>query len=379
MIFAIQIAIWLIGFFLLWRIPTCSKPKRQSRRSTNEVAVPKVSVIIPARNEEGVLNKLLESLSAQTIPPYEVIVVNDNSTDRTGEMAKEFNSLVIDLESSPDGWLGKNWACFNGAKTATGSHLLFLDADTWLEKDGLERIIHCEAQNPGVITLSPYHVVRDPYENLSLFFNIMAGAGLRTFTMLSDRITPAGLFGPCFYCSRDDYFAIDGHSSVKGSIIEDVDIGRKFVEAGIPLRGFGGKETINVRMYPQGFRQLVQGWTKNIGIGATRTSPHFVLLISLWFGGSFKVVVDLMGDLFSIRLPSSKSVMLYGAYASQIRWMSLRAGSFPAWAALLFPIPLFFSGFIYFRSFLRYALGKEVKWKGRSLRTEETASNAVSS
>jgi 4,4'-diaponeurosporenoate glycosyltransferase len=303
---AIQIVLWLIGFFLLWKVPACTKPKRRPGRNSNEVALPKVSVIIPARNEEGVLAKLLDSLSNQTVPPYEVIVANDSSTDRTGEIAKERGSLVIDLDHTPDGWLGKNWACYNGAKTASGSYFLFLDADTWLENDGLEQIIHCEAQNPGVITVSPYHMVHDPYENLSLFFNIMAGAGLRTFTMLGDRITPAGLFGPCFYCSRNDYFAIDGHASVKSSIIEDVDIGRTFVEAGIPVHGFGGKETVNVRMYPNGIRQLVQGWTKNIGIGATRTSPIFVVLISLWFASAFKVAADLIVDIISVRKLASK-------------------------------------------------------------------------
>jgi 4,4'-diaponeurosporenoate glycosyltransferase len=369
----LQIILWLVGFFLLWKIPTCSKPKCNSVKRSHQVSSTSVSIIIPARNEEGVLENLLKSLSKQTVFPHEIIVVNDGSTDQTRSVAKQYGAMVVDIDNPPEGWLGKNWACYSGAKTATGTYMLFLDADTWLEPNGLESIIRCETQNPGVITIAPYHKIENHYENLSLFFNIMAGAGLRTFTMLGKHISPAGLFGPCFYCSRENYFSIDGHSSVKGSIVEDVDIGRTFVEAGIPLYGFGGKDTVYVRMYPTNLQQLVQGWTKNIGIGAKLTSPLFVVLISLWFAGAFKTGVDLFFNLLSMRQPSKKATMLYVAYAAQIRWMSWRSGNFHPWAAVLFPIPLFFSGYIYFRSFLRYALGKEVKWKGRTIETEGTA------
>jgi 4,4'-diaponeurosporenoate glycosyltransferase len=370
--FVFQILIWLLGFFLLAKIPICQKPSGFSNRKPNGSFTPKVSVIVPARNEEGVLEHLLDSLSTQSISPHEVIVVNDGSVDQTGELARQFRSTVIDLDHPPEGWVGKSWACYTGAKVASGDYFLFLDADTWLTDDGIERIINCEAQNPGVITVAPFHVIEDHYENLSLFFNIMAGAGLRTFTILGDRVKPAGLFGPCFYCSRTNYFAIDGHASVKGSIVDDVDIGRMFVQAGIPLHGFGGENTVHIRMYPRGLDQLIRGWTKNIGIGAKLTSPHFVLLISLWFAGAFKTAVDLLKYISSPQM-SLKSVVLYTAYASQIRWMSRRAGNFHLWASILFPVPLFFAGYIYFSSFLRYALGKEVKWKGRKIGTEDTA------
>jgi 4,4'-diaponeurosporenoate glycosyltransferase len=371
--FLVQIIIWLVGFFVLWKIPVCKKSQGQNLQNQNSRSTTRVSVIIPARNEEGVLNKLLETLTQQTIRPHEIIVVNDGSTDHTGPLARQAGAKVVDLDALPDGWVGKTWACYNGAKTASGNYFLFLDADTWLEKDGLEKIIACENQHPGIITIAPYHIIREPYENLSLFFNVMAGAGLRTFTLLGDRIEPAGLFGPCFYTSRENYYAIDGHASVRESIVEDVDIGRTFVEAGIPLHGFGGNGTISLRMYPLGLNQLVRGWLKNIGVGAKLTSLPFVILISLWFGGAFKTAFDLLVSLLAFRQPAPKLSVLYAAYASQIWWMSRRVGNFHPLASVLFPIPLFFSGYIYLRSYLRYAMGKQVKWKGRSLSTEDTA------
>ena len=94
-----------------------------------------LSIIIPARNEEQNLPVLLCSINAQTVKPPEVIVVDDGSTDRTAEVAREFGAAVIASKPLPDGWRGKTWACQQGAQAATGDLLLFLDADTWFAAD----------------------------------------------------------------------------------------------------------------------------------------------------------------------------------------------------------------------------------------------------
>jgi 4,4'-diaponeurosporenoate glycosyltransferase len=364
--------IWLLGFFLLGRIPVCRKPKDHRQVSVAQTAA-RVSVIIPARNEEDVLGNLLGSISRQSTPAHEIIVVNDGSRDRTGEIAREAGAMVIDLDAPPEGWVGKTWACYSGAQRASGDYFLFLDADTWLEEDGLEKIANCHSQHPGVITIAPYHAVQKSYEDLSLLFNIMAGAGFRTFTLLGDRVKPAGLFGPCFFCSREDYFKIDGHASVKGSIVEDAEIGKTFVDAGIPLHGFGGEGTISLRMYPHGYDQLLRGWTKNIGVSAKLTSPLFVGLIALWLAGAFNTAFNFLQALIFMRRPALKTTVFYCAYAAQIRWMSRRVGSFSPWSAVLFPIPFVFSAYIYVKSLLRYSRGQDVQWKGRSINTQDTA------
>ena len=91
---------------------------------------PDVSVIVPARNEEANLANCLRSLVGQSGPSYEIIVVDDHSSDRTGEMAKSFPVRVITADPLPEGWSGKCNACWSGAKVAKGKWLLFTDADT---------------------------------------------------------------------------------------------------------------------------------------------------------------------------------------------------------------------------------------------------------
>ncbi len=104
-------------------------------------SMPSLSVIIPARNEAHNLPTLLGSLAAQSVRPCEILVVDDGSTDRTAEVARELGARVIASEPLPEGWRGKTWACHQGAQAATGELLCFVDADTWFEPGGLARIL----------------------------------------------------------------------------------------------------------------------------------------------------------------------------------------------------------------------------------------------
>ena len=115
----------------------------------------KLSIIIPARDEERNLGLLLHSLSQQTLKPHEIIVVDDHSTDSTAEIAKKEAGLVIPSKDIPEGWTGKPWACWQGANRATGDVFLFLDADTFLEPDGLSKIVSTYFKK-GVF--SPYNL-----------------------------------------------------------------------------------------------------------------------------------------------------------------------------------------------------------------------------
>ena len=129
----VTLGLWAAGFLLLGRLRRCSAARAAGFAS--------VSVIIPARNEEHNLPTLLRSLASQPAKPREIIVVDDGSTDRTAEIARQLGATVIASQPLPDGWRGKTWACHQGAQAATGELLLFLDADTWFEPDGLARIL----------------------------------------------------------------------------------------------------------------------------------------------------------------------------------------------------------------------------------------------
>ena len=136
-----------IGIYLFYGFPVlCVKNK-------TTFSIPKISIIIPARNEESNLPKLLSSFKNQSILPYEVIVVDDNSEDGTKRVAAEFHTQVISSSVLPEGWLGKPWVCFQGALTAKGDLFIFLDADTFLEPDGLEKMVNMYMTDAGVISV----------------------------------------------------------------------------------------------------------------------------------------------------------------------------------------------------------------------------------
>ena len=110
----IHAVFWLFGFFILWKIPRCNESKENIKKNNLSI-----SVIIPARNEEKNLENLFNSLNNQSIKVNEVILVDDGSTDKTPDIGRKHNAKVISLKSLPKGWVGKSWACYNGAKAAT--------------------------------------------------------------------------------------------------------------------------------------------------------------------------------------------------------------------------------------------------------------------
>ena len=177
---------WLLGFFFLWHIPRL----RQATHPTPSNA--SVSIIIPARDEETNLARLLESLADQDLESLEVIVVDDQSADRTAGIAEEFGYRVIRSSTPPDGWLGKPWACWQGARAAKHDTLLFLDADVVLKPGALARLMTTFTAEEGLLTVQPYHMMQKNYERLSAIFNIIAMAGVNAFTPLQLKLTPAG-------------------------------------------------------------------------------------------------------------------------------------------------------------------------------------------
>jgi len=353
----------LLGIYLMWNIPTLAPPVRARNK-----AWPRISVIVPARNEEQRIRPLLDSLVQQTRPPHEIIVIDDHSSDDTAGIAKRMGATVIHGHALPVGWTGKSWACWQGAQHASGELLLFLDADAWLETDGIERIVHSHENKGGLVTVQPYHVTRRPYEELSAFFNVVLMAGMNTFTPHGDSLEPSGSFGPCVVCSRDDYFGVGGHQRVKEDVLESIPMARLFLSHTLPVSCYGGRGAISFRMYPGGIAQLVEGWSKGVISGALSIKRSVLLAIVAWITGCFASIVDLVQSLALPLTPAALlPVMVYCLYALQIRWMLARIGSFRRWTAVLFPIPLFFFAFIMLRSLVVVRLLGRVTWRGRDI------------
>jgi 4,4'-diaponeurosporenoate glycosyltransferase len=362
---------WLLGFVFLWKIPNPRKSGNPNKGSSE------VSIIIPARNEEKNLGFLIHSLKHQTLKPLEVIVVDDHSEDGTAAFAGGEDCVVVRSDDLPEKWVGKPWACWQGANKAAGDILLFLDADTFLEPDGLSRILYAYREKRGLLSIQPFHQMKKAYERLSAFFNIVAMGGMKAFTPIGDKLRPLGAFGPCMVCSREDYFAVGGHSHerVRGEILESLALGKEFLRANGKVHCYGGKDSISFRMYPAGLRSLIEGFSKGFGTGANAMSLGSLLMMVCWIFGCFSVTRHLiqsailgnMTDLFWLAL-------LDGLYVLQIHWMLLRIGNFGFLPALLFQIPLVFFVFVFGLSLLRIFFMRKVPWKGRIVNTPKERS-----
>jgi 4,4'-diaponeurosporenoate glycosyltransferase len=355
--------IWLLGFLFLWKIPypTHELPDTQGL----------ISIIIPARNEEKTLPALLSSLRRQQMPVFEIIVVDDHSVDATARIASRHGVKVVRAPSLPKGWLGKPWACWQGAWQARGEIFVFLDADTSMEPGGLQKIMSSYARLGDLLSIWPYHRMKRLYERLSAVFNIIIMASMGSFTVRGKKASSLGAFGPCVVCSRSDYFSVGGHQGVRGAILEDVALGQLFRRAGLTIHNFGGKGAISFRMYPAGLRSLITGFTKGMAAGARAASPMILLPIIGWIAGgfivSFWLLILLAGSHLQLAAPWA---VLYILYFLQVYWILSRMGNYGIYTALLYPVPLVFFAGIFIVSLLRTFLWREVKWKGRTIDME---------
>jgi len=322
-----------------------------SARGDLLAAADSVSVIIPARDEAHNLPTLLRSLSESSVRCEEIIVVDDGSTDGTAEVAREYGATVIASESVPDGWRGKTWACHQGARQASGKRLLFLDADTWFETDGLNRAL--AGHRSGAFSVGPFHAVQDAYEDLSLFFNLAMNLGT----------LPDGLFGQMLLVDRDSYGRVGGHEAVKGKILENVWLAEAFRQAGVTVGSAPGRNVFSFRMYPNGWRDLVEGWTKGFASGANRTPGSTLVLIVLWMIGL--MLAPMGGVMTGELLPWAA---LYALCAVQLGWFGRRVGAFRLVSVLFYPVPLIFFFAVFFWSAMRSQ--KTVTWKGRKIRAD---------
>jgi 4,4'-diaponeurosporenoate glycosyltransferase len=340
----ITLVLWAAGLLLLGRLRPCA-------RSGAPHPTPSVSVIIPARNEEHNLPTLLRSLASQPVKPLEVIVVDDASTDGTAELARQLGAMVISSQPVPEGWRGKTWACYQGAEAASGELLLFVDADTWFEPDGFAHIV--SGYTGGAFSVGPYHAVRKPYEQLSLFFNCNMAAGT----------VPRGLFGQMLLVDRESYRRVGGHQAVRGRILENFWLAGQFRAAGIPAQSVMGRGVFSFRMYPNGLRELIGGWTKGFASGAGQTPRGTMFLIVMWMIGL--MLAPLCGLITGDWL---RWGAVYLLCAAQVAWFGRQVGAFRWLGSLLYPLPLIFFFAVFAWSVARS--GRRVSWKGREIRAD---------
>jgi len=240
-------------YFLVYSIKSLIQvPKLQSFiASKKNIVFSKVSIIVPARNEEKYIEKCLETLIEQDYSNYEIVVINDSSSDRTAEIIKNYsitNSRVVyvNAEPKPDDWIGKNWACHQGYLKSTGDLFLFTDADTIHSLTSISLAVnHFLAEELDALTAMPKILTTDFWTKITL--PILWTLSLARYSALkaNNPNSKIGyLFGSFFIITRKTYEAIGTHKAVREEIVEDGALGRKVKEKGFKLKVVNGKDHI---------------------------------------------------------------------------------------------------------------------------------------
>ena len=248
---------------------------------------PVVSVLIPARNEENTILKLLDSLSNQDYPHIEIFVLDDGSTDNTASVVSRFSNLsnlpvnLLTGKQKPEGWMGKNWACHQLSKHANGEILLFLDADTWLAPSTVKGIItKMRLYQLGFTTVWPHQImcsfaektiISMVYSTIVLYLPTLysyQAPGWIPFSSLRTKVKPAfaNACGQCMAFTKKCYNKTGGHSRVRNEVVEDVMLSKNVVSSGYRMRMFHGTDFLWCRMY-RNHNEVLQGFRKNFLAG----------------------------------------------------------------------------------------------------------------
>ena len=318
----------------------------------------------------------MASLVAQAGVAFEIIVVDDHSTDRTREIASSFSNApgqarvrIIAAGPLPAGWTGKNNAVTAGAKVARGEWLLFTDADTVHLPGSLARSIE-EAKRHGaaLLSYSPEQVVKRFWEKATMPVIFAELAASFRPSQVSDANSPAAAAnGQYMLIAREAYDAVGGHAAIAANLLEDVALARAIKKSGRKIFFRFGGDAVRTRMY-RSFAQLREGWTKNLALlfpsparlAALRAIEFFLIVASF----AVSITTALRGHFPSAAAAGTLCVILYALFLTRIRRAHF---SWDANLLALFGLPLF--SYLLLRSARAHANGN-VPWKGRTYSDE---------
>lgn len=252
--------------------------------------LPFISVLVPARNEETKIKGCLNSILCQNYPRYEVIVLDDNSTDNTGNIIKKIKTdnqklQVLQGNEIPEGWIGKQYACFQLSQEAKGDWLLFTDADTIHRKDALRRAVTIALNRKAdLLSLIPYQIMKTFFEKLIIPIFHFTTLTFLPFYFLENSYNPKFTIGigQFMLFKRKAFEKIGGYESIKNNMVDDVWIARKIKEYKLRLIVADGKKILDCRMY-ESFRDIWEGFSKNIysGLGYNIFLAFIIILLYL--------------------------------------------------------------------------------------------------
>jgi chlorobactene glucosyltransferase len=369
---------------VLWLIPFFTLP-RLARRSPNLSEAPSaagllVSIIVPARNESATIATAVGSILGTTYRPFELLVVDDRSTDDTAAIIEQFTGdprlRLIGGEELPHGWYGKPWACMQGYRHARGELLLFTDADTRHEPELLSRAVGALlAEHAGLVTVSPAQRCISLWERLVMpqIWFLLALRYSPSSVNRARRARDVIANGQFILTTRKAYESAGTHEAVRHEVAEDLALAQTYLQKGLKLHFTFAERLMETRMY-RGLAHLIEGWSKNIYLGGRRSFPDepfrrrlvpLILTVALlfWLLPPGALVAAAVNPNLAHLVPAA----LLATSLSAVFWMLICYGmGIPALYGLGYPIGALMALYIVFRSTWRGS--RRVEWRGRIYR-----------
>jgi glycosyltransferase involved in cell wall biosynthesis len=358
-----------------------SKPE-WNRNPVSRSGHPRVSIIVPARNEEADIELSLTSLLALDYGNYEVIAVNDRSTDRTGEIMERVAECaaatgrlkVIHHRDLPPGWLGKTHAMWTAANAATGDWLLFSDADVLFKPDSVRRALaYAEAERADHLVLFPQMIMKRPGEFMMIaFFQTMFVFGHRPWKVADPKAKDHMGVGAFNLVRRRVYDAVGTYEALRMEVLDDMKLGKVVKNSGFAQRNVFGGDLISLR-WAQGAKGVVDNLTKNFF--AVLSFQWWRTLISA-FGLAFLNLGPFLGVFLAHgweRLPYAIALLCMFSIYVGMSWRS----RVPAYYFLLHPVSTALFIYTLLLSMFHALWNDGIIWRGTRYPLEELRKGMV--
>ncbi|MGH7617560.1 MAG: glycosyltransferase [Gemmatimonadaceae bacterium] len=374
---------------LLWTLPFVVPPivvllRARRSRSIEEFSpdvfadAPLVSVVIPARNERRNIERCVRSVLSADYPRLEVIMVDDHSTDGTGDAARAIAASdarlrVVEAPPLAEGWFGKQWACAAGVRESRGDVLLFTDADTRHEHDLLPRAVNAlTSGNVDLVTLAGHQEMHSFWERVvqpHVFVLLSVRYGGTEHVSRATRPADVIANGQFILLTRAAYERVGGHAAVRDVVAEDLALAQAVVRTKGRMLMLFARRHFSTHMYAS-LAELVRGWRKNMYAGGRNAAlggalgralfPAILLstpLIAL--APPIVLVLALTGVLSTAWVLWSASVVA----AALAFWVAVyRFVGEPAWYAFTYPLG---DAMLFYIAAGSVARGNRVQWKDR--------------
>jgi glycosyltransferase involved in cell wall biosynthesis len=333
--------------------------------AASETGTPQVSIIIPARNEEVSLPLCLESLAGQSGTSFEIIVVDDGSTDHTADVALGFPGVKrLAAAPLPTGWSGKCGAIMTGVNIARGEWLLLTDADTVHLPGSLAAAVReANQRKVDLLSYSPAQKIHGFWQSAIMPVIYAELATHYRPKDVSDPNSPrAAANGQYILVKRETYLMLGGHARVAATLLEDVALATNFKRARRPIFFRYGGDRVRTRMY-RTFAEMRDGWTRNLTLLFPATLELAMLRLTEFFliacSGLVLILEASRGNFGRAVAAGGVGILFAGLF-----WSRIRKAHFPLLCEIAAPIGLPAFAWLLWRSRRAHQQG-QVSWKGR--------------